>query len=238
KLVVETDETKLTTRLGPLEDVRKQLKGLWPPHELTRSEKDGVIAAVTSIVGHTQVDGEGGQGKRPAQYEFVLATDVEPPRGQSARGADGHVFLSDDRGATWREVLFQSPRSPRYNIGPNYRLDEAGGWSETISGFGVNPVDPDLVIATTWMDCFITRDGGKTWEAAHTRSAEEPGRRGKGMRWAHTGLVVTTVWNYYLDPFQPDRHYIAYTDIGYARSTDAGRTWYWHKGKPLRNTTY
>ena len=94
------------------------------------------------------------------------------------------------------------------------------------------------MIATTWFDCFITRDGGKTWEAAHTRSAEGPGRRGKGMRRAHTGLVVTTVWNYYLDPFQPDRHYIAYTDIGYARSTDAGKTWYWQTGKPLRNTTY
>ena len=88
------------------------------------------------------------------------------------------------------------------------------------------------------MNCFITRDGGKTWAAAHTSSAEEPGRRGKGMRWVNTGLVVTTVWNYYLDPFEPDRHYIAYTDIGYARSTDAGKTWYWQTGKPLRNTTY
>ena len=58
------------------------------------------------------------------------------------------------------------------------------------------------------------------------------------MRWIHTGLVVTTAWNYYLDPFQPNRHYIAYTDIGYARSTDAGKTWYWQDGKPLRNTTY
>ena len=58
------------------------------------------------------------------------------------------------------------------------------------------------------------------------------------MRWIDTGLVVTTVWNYYLDPFEPDRHYIAYTDIGFARSTDAGKTWYWQTGKPLRNTTY
>jgi photosystem II stability/assembly factor-like uncharacterized protein len=49
---------------------------------------------------------------------------------------------------------------------------------------------------------------------------------------------VTTAWNYYLDPFEPDRHYIAYTDIGYARSTDAGKTWHWQKGRPLRNTTY
>jgi len=38
--------------------------------------------------------------------------------------------------------------------------------------------------------------------------------------------------------FEPNRHYIAYTDIGYARSTDAGKTWYWQTGRPLRNTTY
>ena len=88
------------------------------------------------------------------------------------------------------------------------------------------------------MGCYITSDGGKTWAAAHTRSAEDPGRRGKGMRWVNNGLVVTTVWNYYLDPFEPNRHYIAYTDIGFARSTDAGKTWYWQTGRPLRNTTY
>jgi photosystem II stability/assembly factor-like uncharacterized protein len=185
-----------------------------------------------------QVEDEGGQGKRPAQYEFVLTTDVDPTRVYASRGSDGRVFRSDDRGATWREILFQSPRSPRYNIGPNYLIDEKGGGGDTISGFGINPADPDLVVVADWMDCYITRDGGKTWETAHTRSAEEPGRRGKGMRWVHTGLVVTTVWNYYLDPFEPDRHYIAYTDIGYARSTDAGKTWYWETGRPLRNTTY
>ena len=185
-----------------------------------------------------RTEGEDGRGARPAQYEFVVTTDVDPARVYTSRGSDGQVFRSDDRGATWRSTLFQSRRSPRFNVGPNYRLDETNGWGETISGFGINPADPDEVIVTDWMDCLITRDGGKTWEAAHTRSAEAPGRRGKGMRWVHTGLVVTTVWHYYLDPFQPDRHYIAYTDIGYARSTDAGKTWYWQTGRPLRNTTY
>jgi photosystem II stability/assembly factor-like uncharacterized protein len=184
------------------------------------------------------IEGRSGRGGRPAQYEFVLTTDVNPARVYAARAADGQVFRSDDRGATWRRMLFPSRRSPQFNVGPNYRMDETDGSGETISGFGINPADPDQVIVTDWMDCLITRDGGKTWEAAHCRSAEEPGRRGKGMRWIHTGLVVTTVWNYYLDPFEPNRHSIAYTDIGYARSTDAGRTWYWQTGRPLRNTTY
>ena len=52
RMVVDTDETKLTTQAGPIEDLRKQLASFWPPHELTRSEKNRIITAVTSIVGH------------------------------------------------------------------------------------------------------------------------------------------------------------------------------------------
>ena len=52
RMVVHTDETKLTTQAGPIEDLRNQLASLWPPHELTRSEKNRIITAVTSIVGH------------------------------------------------------------------------------------------------------------------------------------------------------------------------------------------
>ena len=175
---------------------------------------------------------------QPAQYEFVLTTDVDPSRVYASRGWGGRVFRSDDRGATWRGVLMQFMKSPKFNLGPNYLIDERGGGGDTISGFGINPANPDHLIVTDWMACFITRDGGKTWASANTRSAEPPGRRGKGMRWINNGLVVTTVWHYYLDPFEHNRHYIAYTDLGYARSTDAGQTWYWQTGQPLRNTTY
>jgi hypothetical protein len=52
--VVDTDETRLTDKARQIGDLRKQLESLWPPRELTKSSKDRVIAAVTSIVGHTQ----------------------------------------------------------------------------------------------------------------------------------------------------------------------------------------
>ena len=174
----------------------------------------------------------------PAQYEFVVTADANPDRVYAALSFGGRVFRSDDRGATWRNVLFQDMASPRFNVGPNYLIDERGGGGDNISGMGINPADPDHLIVADWMNCYISKDGGQTWSAAHTRSAEEPGRRGKGMRWIDNGLVVTTVWNYYLDPFEPSRHYIAYTDIGFARSTDSGHTWYWQTGRPFRNTTY
>lgn len=60
KVVVDKDEKSLTTQPGPIADLKGQPdSGLWPPHELTRSEKGRVIAAVTSIVGHTRSHHEG-----------------------------------------------------------------------------------------------------------------------------------------------------------------------------------
>ena len=53
--------------------------------------------------------------------------------------------------------------------------------------------------------------------------------------------MVTTTWHHYVDPFETNRHYIAYTDIGMARSLDAGKSWIWwdHKSwAPWRNTCY
>jgi cellulose synthase operon protein C len=53
KMVVDTDAKRLTERAQPIEGLRKQLESVWPPHELTQSEKDPVIDAVASIVGYT-----------------------------------------------------------------------------------------------------------------------------------------------------------------------------------------
>ena len=40
KRVVDTDEQRLTEQARQIKDLRKQLASLWPPHELTRSDKD------------------------------------------------------------------------------------------------------------------------------------------------------------------------------------------------------
>ncbi len=53
KVVVDTREKGLTEEEEQIEKLRKQLGSLWPPHELTASEKERVITSVTSIVGHT-----------------------------------------------------------------------------------------------------------------------------------------------------------------------------------------
>jgi hypothetical protein len=52
KVVVETDEQRLTKQDEQIEKLRKRLESLWPAYELTAGEKGHVITAVTSIVGH------------------------------------------------------------------------------------------------------------------------------------------------------------------------------------------
>jgi hypothetical protein len=52
KALVDTDEKRLAERARQVDDLREQLEGLWPPHELTWGEKARVLTAVTSIVGH------------------------------------------------------------------------------------------------------------------------------------------------------------------------------------------
>jgi hypothetical protein len=86
----------------------------------------------------------------------------------------------------------------------------------------------------------LTHDGGVTWFGGHTYPA--PGQKtGPRSAWVCNGLVVTTAWHFYIDPFEPNRQYICYTDIGLARSTDAGQSWIWWGPKswsPWRNTCY
>jgi hypothetical protein len=53
KMVVDTDEKRLTERVRPIQELRNQLERLWPSHELTGNEKGRVITAVTSIIDHT-----------------------------------------------------------------------------------------------------------------------------------------------------------------------------------------
>ena len=56
-MVVDTDEGKRRAELtGEIEDLKLLLEKLWPPHGLTNIEKDQVVTAITSIVGHTFKD--------------------------------------------------------------------------------------------------------------------------------------------------------------------------------------
>ena len=53
KSVVDTDEKRFSQKARQIESLKKQLAGLWAPHELTEPERVRVVSAVTSIVGRT-----------------------------------------------------------------------------------------------------------------------------------------------------------------------------------------
>jgi hypothetical protein len=55
-IVADADETRLPAHAGPIADLKRRLENLWPPHQPGEGEKEQVISAVTSIVGHTHTD--------------------------------------------------------------------------------------------------------------------------------------------------------------------------------------
>ena len=184
-----------------------------------------------------------------SQYHQVLTTDARPLTVYAMNTSTGFhpphgdtVYRSDDGGVTWRATYFQDPRFQRYNVAPDYVTASTGQsfkGGETPFGAAICNTDPNRVILVR-NECHVTRNGGATWISGHTYPA--PGQPPKpGCAWVCNGLVVTTTWNYYLDPFECNRHYIAYTDIGFARSLDGGRTWIWwdkDSWTPWRNTCY
>ncbi len=184
-----------------------------------------------------------------AQYKQLLTTDADPDTVYVFNTSTGFhpphhdtVYRSDDAGETWRDTYFEDPRFDQYNIAPNYVTASTG---QCFKGGGVPfgvaicNSDPDRVILVRGQ-VHLTHDGSKKWFNGHTYPAAgaTPGPKSP---WVCNGLVVTTTWHYYIDPFEANRHYIAYTDIGLARSLDAGATWVWwdkNSWAPWRNTCY
>jgi len=185
---------------------------------------------------------------RIARYTHVFTTDVKPLTVYAMNLNTGFqpphhttTFRSDDGGDNWRATMYMDPRFPQCNAAPDYLTASLGqSYQDPAEGAAICPTNPDLLIRTASMPVLITRDGGNSWQPGHTLPA--PGQKPQpGSAWLCNGLVVTTTWHYYIDPFEHDRHYIAYTDIGFARSLDAGRSWIWWQraGRPpWVNTCY
>lgn len=166
-------------------------------------------------------------------YAFNTNTGVPPPHHAS-------VYRSDDTGKTWRATFQADPRYPGLNVEPDYTVLTDGQFYQDVPEVAIADSDPNRLVLVDGGRCYLTVNGGQTWTCGHTRPAPGSGT-GDAARWECNGLVVTTTWNYYADPFDANRHYICYTDIGFARSPDAGRTWQWwpQKGRaPWGNTCY
>lgn len=184
-----------------------------------------------------------------SQYEQIFTTDTKPHTVYVMNTSTGFhpphsdtVYRSDDAGANWRATYFMDPRFKQYNVAPDYVIASTGQsfkGGEAPFGAAICNSDPESLMLVR-NEPHITHDGGQSWFCGSTYPATSD-RPGPGSAWVCNGLVVTTTWHYYIDPSEPNRHYIAYTDLGWARSTNRGKTWIWWDSKswaPWRNTCY
>jgi len=180
-----------------------------------------------------------------AQYYNILTTNVDPQIVYTYNSSTGFwpphhptVYRSANAGDSWQAKFYQDPRFSQYNVEYNYHTAYLGqAWQSLPHGTAIAPSEPDRLMHTDNEMCYITHDGGDTWFNGQTRPV--PGSGDPPEDFFNTGLVVTSTWHYYIDPFEPSRRYIAYTDIGFARSLDADQSWKWgYTEIPWNNTCY
>ena len=141
------------------------------------------------------------------------------------------VFKTVDGGANWAQVFHA--RDPNFDAG--YLTTTANveaGWKEgdldsasasTANAIACCPTSSSIVLVSNQV-ADLSTDGGATWKQVYTTgtSAQVPA---KGAPWSSRGLEPTTVWDYVVNPANPQLRFIAYTDIGLSRSADGGVTW-------------
>lgn len=185
---------------------------------------------------------------RKYTQEKTLVMDSSQSRivyaAQIGSAAQNEVLCSTDGGDSWEnvfrlEVKWDKKMYAKYNVTPSWVQTELNwGYYITDGGLAMNPFDSRNLIVTTQGDMYETNDGGGSWIPIINRSLP-PLSKEKFARYESIGLEVTSCWQYYLDPFQNNTHYAAYSDIGFLRSDDAGKSWSWAmNGSPWRNTIY
>jgi photosystem II stability/assembly factor-like uncharacterized protein len=144
------------------------------------------------------------------------------------------VAKTSDRGQTW-ELVWKEANKSGANILDAWLSETFGAsWGANPLSLGVAPSDPNICYGTDSGRTMRTTNGGQTWEAAYSVRVPEGG-------YTSTGLDVTTSYGVHFDPFDSNRVFISYTDIGLFRSEDGGRSWTSSiAGVPSlwRNTTY
>jgi len=168
------------------------------------------------------------------QYSHLVCSDADPMRAYAyCRGTSyfppnhSTIYRTDDAGASWRAVFFVDPRFKQHNVGWDWMTSYMRqSWVGRPIDMEISDTDGDVVMRSDGMFLFFTRNGGRSWMPGHAVLAAAA-KTDRQRVWLNNGLVNTTTWHYYVDPHRPRIHYIAYTDIGFARSADGGRTWRW-----------
>lgn len=181
------------------------------------------------------------------QYHFLAQAETVPDTIYVTNRSTGYypphawtVYRSDDAGKNWRACFFNDHRFKEFNTELSWLYyDHSRGFGDQAWGFNVNAANPEQVFYTNFAEIFMTTDGGKKWAQIQSRREDGQGPPAKGQRWASIGIEDTSCWRYVFDPHEKNRTYICYTDIGFMRSEDRGKSWCdATAGIPWRNTIY
>ena len=143
------------------------------------------------------------------------------------------LWRSMDGGSTWERCCYA-----RNGFAPGIKESEFVGrrkWGLSRIRFGVDYNNTKRVMVVAMSDYFYSDDAGDTWKQGYNfdKGAIDPNSRDFFCQ--TSGLTMTSSWQYYFDPFDRNRTYIAYTDFGFLRSIDRGRSW---ACSAPANTTY
>lgn len=156
------------------------------------------------------------------------------------------VAKTTDRGRSWSIVRKES-EAPALNSRITWVEQRAGSvwqkqkredysvWFDAPVDLAVAPGNPDVCYGTDLFRTYRTTNGGNSWETVNSLPVQGQ------ESWTTRGLDVTTCYGVHFDPFNNQRMYISYTDIGLFRSEDRGKSWIGStEGIPRewRNTTY
>ncbi len=160
-------------------------------------------------------------------------------QGQVAYATEEHreVWRTADGGKSWAPIFHMTGAGRNVDVAWTQTFLH---WSYTIGhlGIGIDPSNPEVVLMTSEGDFYRSNDGGRRWfQCQNDPIGVKPGD--PGFRLRTIGLEVTSLWGYYFDPYDANRAYICYTDVGFSRTADKGATWIWSaEGCPWSNTFY
>ena len=128
------------------------------------------------------------------------------------------VARTGDHGQHW-ELVRRESDEPSPNLHDAW-LNEFFGpeYAENPIDLAVAPGHPEIAYSTDYGRVLRTTDGGKNWEAIYSS------RQADGT-FAGRGLEATTSYGVHFDPFDRNRVFISYTDIGLFRSENGGKSW-------------
>jgi len=160
-----------------------------------------------------------------AELERVECAETDPTVAYVMNNTDGDqiILKSSDSGVNWADVFNPALAGGNVTLGWIDR-DLSFPWGSPFIQIGVDPVDPNRVLASDLGCTYQTTDGGTTWAQIYSNFADvAPPAAGK--LWTTRGLEVTTSYHYYIHPGNPLIHFIPQADTGLQRSTDGGATW-------------